>query len=67
MQGKEKTQWMTIVSEEGEMQPRDLRNDSLGRPNISLSGSNMLLGQGEELLEVYIDASGTVLKHRRVW
>lgn len=60
MQGKEKTQWMTVVSEEGEMQPRDLRNDSLGRPN-------MLLGQGEELLEVYVDASGTVLKHRRVW
>lgn len=51
---------MTVVSEEGEMQPRDLRNDSLGRPN-------MLLGQGEELLEVYVDASGTVLKHHRVW
>lgn len=36
IQGKEEAQWMAVVLEEGEMQPRNLGNDSLGRPNISL-------------------------------
>lgn len=50
----------------GEWQFRETKHlPEIGQP--LLSGSNMFLGKGEEFLEAHVDASGTVLKHQKIW